>query len=172
VRTRVDAAALIGEVTARVRAVDPTIATYGETEMDRLVERSAAQRRFVMLLLAGFALAALLVAGVGIYGIVSQAVAQRTAEIGLRMALGATPADVLGLVFREGARLMGAGIAAGLAAAAGLAWLMRGMLFGMGPLDPAAFLAAAATLAMFALSACYIPARRATRVDPIAALRE
>ena len=172
VRTRVDAAALIGEVTARVRAVDPTIATYGETEMDRLVERSTAQRRFVMLLLAGFALAALLVAGVGIYGIVSQAVAQRTAEIGLRMALGATPADVLGLVFRAGARLMGAGIAAGLAAAAGLAWLMRGMLFGMGPLDPAAFLAAAATLAMFALAACYIPARRATRVDPIAALRE
>ena len=140
--------------------------------MQRLVERSTAQRRFVMLLLAGFALAALLVAGVGIYGMVSQAVAQRTAEIGLRMALGAAPADVLRMVFREGARLMGAGIAIGSAAAVGLAWLMRGMLFAMGPLDPAAFLAAAGTLALFALAACYVPARRATRVDPMTALRE
>jgi putative ABC transport system permease protein len=124
-----------------------------------------------MLLLAGFALAALLVAGVGIYGMVAQAVAQRTAEIGLRMALGASPAAVLRMVFSEGARLMGAGIAAGSAAAAGLAWLMRGMLFGMGPLDPVAFAAAAVTLAGFAALACYVPARRATRVDPVVALR-
>jgi putative ABC transport system permease protein len=172
VRTRVDAPALLSELSAKVRAVDPAIPTYNESVMERLVERSTAQRRFVMLLLAGFALAALLVAGVGIYGMVSQAVAQRTAEIGLRMALGATPADVLRMVFREGARLMGAGIAIGSAAAMGLAWLMRGMLFAMRPLDPAAFLAAAGTLALFALAACYVPARRATRVDPMTALRE
>src|SRR5207247_2489952 len=143
VRTRADPAPLVGELSAKVRAVDPAIPTYGESVMQRLVERSTAQRRFVMLLLAGFALAALLVAGVGVDGMRSQAVAQRTAEIGLRMALGAAPADVLRMVFREGARLMGAGIAIGSAAAVGLAWLMRGMLFAMGPLDPAAFLAAA-----------------------------
>jgi putative ABC transport system permease protein len=125
-----------------------------------------------MLLLALFAVAALLVAGVGVYGMVAQAVALRTAEIGLRMALGATPGAVLGLVFRQGARLMLAGIAAGFALAAALAWLMRGMLFAMGPFDPVAFLAASVVLAAFALAACYIPARRATRVDPIAALRE
>ena len=128
-----------------VRGVDAEIPTYNEFVMRELVERSTAQRRFVMLLLAGFALAALLLAGVGIYGTVSQAVAQRTQEIGVRMALGASPGAVLRLVFGEGLRLMAAGLLAGGAAAAGLAWLMRGMLFEVRPLDPVAFLAAAAT---------------------------
>jgi len=117
-------------------------------------------------------MAALLVAGVGVYGMVAHAVAQRTAEIGLRMALGATPSAVLGLVFRQGAQLMLGGIAVGFAIAAGLAWFMRGMLYAMGPFDPIAFLAAAAVLCAFALAACYIPARRATRVDPLDALRQ
>jgi predicted permease len=172
VRTRVDVVGQASELSARVRAVDANIPTYNEIVMEQLVERSTAQRRFVMLLLAGFALSALLVAGVGIYGMVAQAVAQRTAEIGLRMALGASPEAVLRMVFGQGARLMGAGLAVGAVGAAGLAWLMRGMLFAMGPLDPVAFSAAAATLAAFALAACYIPARRATRVDPMAALRQ
>jgi putative ABC transport system permease protein len=172
VRARANAPAMVADLSARVRSVDSAMPTYGETAMGPLVERSTAQRRFVMLLITSFALAALLVAGVGIYGLVAQAVAQRTSEIGLRMALGASPAAVLAMVFRQGARLMGAGMAIGSAGAAGLAWLMRGMLFGIGPLDPVAFMAAAATLAAFTLAACYVPARRATKVDPIAALRQ
>jgi putative ABC transport system permease protein len=172
VRARADGVSLISELSARIRALDPNVPTYNATSMEALVERSTAQRRFVMLLLASFAMAALLVAGVGVYGMMSQAVAQRTAEIGLRMALGASQSAVLGLVFRQGARLLGAGIAAGFAIAIGLAWFMRGLLFAMGPFDPVAFVLAAAVLAGFALAACYIPARRASRVDPIAAMRE
>ena len=117
-----------------MRAVNPEIPTYNEFAMEELVARSTVQRRFVMLLLAGFAAAAMLLAGLGIYGTVSQAVAQRTAEIGVRMALGASPAEVLRMVLGEGARLMAAGGAAGLAAAAALAWLMRAMLFEIAPL--------------------------------------
>jgi len=171
VRTRTGAAQLVSELSARVRAVDPDIPAYNEGTMDRLVEHSTAERRFVMLLLTVFAAAALLVAGVGIYGMVAHAVAQRAGEIGLRMALGATPDAVSRMVFLQGVRLMGAGLVAGAAAALGLAWLMRGVLFATSPFDPAAFLAAAGTLAAFALAASYLPARRASRVDPMAALR-
>jgi putative ABC transport system permease protein len=172
VRTRTDAPSMVSTIAGKVRALDPNLPAYNVGLMETLVEHSTAQRRFVMLLLACFAIAALLVAGVGVYGMVAHAVAQRTAEIGLRMALGATPSAVLGLVFRQGAQLMLGGIAAGFAIAAGLAWFMRGMLYAMGPFDPIAFLAAAAVLCAFALAACYIPARRATRVDPLDALRQ
>jgi ABC-type antimicrobial peptide transport system permease subunit len=126
----------------------------------------------VMLLLSGFALAALLLAGVGIYGTVSQAVVQRTQEIGLRMALGASPSVALWLVFQQGIRLVAAGIAAGSLVAVGLTQLMRKLLFEVRPLDPAAFVGAAIALAGFAALACYVPARRATRVDPLVALRQ
>jgi predicted permease len=172
IRTSTDAAALKSTLSAAVRSVDAENPTYNEFVMRELVERSTTQRRFVMLLLAGFALAALLLAGVGIYGTVSQAVAQRTQEIGVRMALGASHGAVLRLVFGEGLRMMAVGLAAGGAAAAGLAWLMRGMLFEVRPLDPAAFVAAALTLAAFGAAACYVPARRATQVDPAIALRQ
>ena len=172
IRTSADAAALKSTLSAAVRSVDAEIPTYNEFLMRELVERSTTERRFVMLLLAGFALAALLLAGVGIYGTVSQAVAQRTQEIGVRMALGAPRGAVLRMVFGDGLRMMAAGLAAGGAAAAGLAWLMRGMLFEVRPLDPAAFLAAAATLAVSGAAACYVPARRATEVDPAIALRQ
>ncbi|MEO8368124.1 MAG: ABC transporter permease [Candidatus Solibacter sp.] len=172
VRVSGDAASMKSGLSAAVRAIDAEIPTYNEFVMRELVERSTTQRRFVMLLLAGFAVAALLLAGVGIYGTVSQAVAQRTQEIGVRMALGAPPGAVLRLVFGEGVRMMGAGLVFGGVAATGLAWLMRGMLFAIGPMDPAAFLVAVAILAVFALAACYVPARRATRVDPTVALRQ
>jgi putative ABC transport system permease protein len=172
VRTRGNAAALVEELTAKVRVLDPNLPTYRAGLMETLVERSTAQRRFVMLLLAGFAFSALLVAGVGVYGMVAQGVAQRTAEIGLRMALGASQRSVLALVFAQGARLLCGGVAVGLAAGIALAWAMRGMLFAMGPFDPVAFGAAAGVLAAFALAACYVPARRATRVDPMTAIRQ
>ena len=172
VRCLVKAGPIPFEDRVGLRSVDAEVPTYNEFVMRELVERSTAQRRFVMLLLGGFALAALLLAGVGLYGTVSQAVAQRTQEIGVRMALGASPGAVLRLVFGEGLRMMAAGLVAGGAAAAGLGWLMRRMLFEVRPLDPAAFAAAAMTLAVFAAAACYLPARRATRVDPTVALRQ
>ena len=136
IRTSGDAAAMKSSLSAAVRAIDPEIPTYNEFVMRELVDRSTMQRRFVMLLLAGFAVAALLLAGIGIYGTVSQAVAQRTQEIGVRMALGASPESVLRLVFGEGVRMMFAGLVFGGAAAAGMAWLMRGMLFAVAPMDP------------------------------------
>jgi ABC-type antimicrobial peptide transport system permease subunit len=124
-----------------------------------------------MFLLAGFAGCALLLAVVGVYGMVSEAVARRTREIGVRMALGASPSSALALVFRDGAALVGAGIALGALGAAGLTRLMSRLLFGVRPLDPLSFAGAALALALFAAVACYLPARKATRVDPMEALR-
>ncbi|MBZ5624091.1 MAG: ABC transporter permease, partial [Acidobacteriia bacterium] len=172
IRTAVDPAPLIGLMSAKVRSVSAGVPAYNVFAMQALVDRSTAQRGFVMWLLAGFAMAALLLAGVGIYGTVSQSVSQRTQEIGLRMALGASPGAALRLVFQQGIRLTVAGIAAGSLAAMGLTQLMRKMLFEVRPLDPVAFAAAAVTLAGFAALACYVPARRATRVDPVVALRQ
>jgi predicted permease len=172
IRTDVDASALASTLAAQVRSAGPDVPAYNVFRMQELVDRSTAQRRFVMLLLSGFAAAALLLAAVGIYGTVAQTVAQRTHEIGVRMALGASPAAALALVFRQGFVLVSAGIAIGAVAAAALTQWMRRMLFGIHPLDPAAFAGAALALAAFAALACYIPARRATRVDPLAALRQ
>ena len=129
IRTRTDAASMVETLAAAIRGVDPEIPTYDQSVMETLVERSTVQRRFVMMLLAGFALAALLLAGVGIYGTISQAVAQRTQEIGVRMALGASPVSVVRMVFGEGMRLAAAGMAAGCVAAAALSGLMRSLLF-------------------------------------------
>jgi putative ABC transport system permease protein len=162
---------MINTITSKVRSVNQEIPVYNVYPMQALVERSTAQRRFVMLLLTGFAGAALLLALVGIYGTVAQSVVQRSQEIGLRMALGATPGAALRLVLSEGSRLIAAGIGAGALASLALTRLMRSMLFEVHPLDPVVLIGAALTLAAFALLACYGPARRATRVDPIVALR-
>jgi putative ABC transport system permease protein len=172
VRTAAGLAPPASTLSAAVRSVNAGLPTYNVYLMQALVDRSTAQRRFVMMLLTGFAIAALLLAGVGIYGTVSQSVVQRTQEIGLRMALGASPGAALWLVFRQGVRLTVAGILAGSVAALGLTRMMRGLLFEVRPLDPTAFLGAAVTLAGFAALACYVPARRATRVDPLIALRQ
>ena len=139
--------------------------------MQELVERSTVQRRFAMWMLTVFSLAALLLAGVGIYGTMSQAVAQRTPEIGLRMALGASPAATVRMVLRQGLTLALIGIALGAISAAAFTRLMGKMLFEVRPLDPAAFAGAAAVLGTFALLACYLPARRATHVNPLETLR-
>ena len=171
IRTSSDPKPLVNSLAAAVRSVDPSMPAFNVYLMETLVDRSTIQRRFVMWLLTGFAAAALLLAVVGLYGVISHSVAQRTQEIGLRMALGASPAGALGLVFAQGFRLTSIGIALGSLAAAGLTRLMRNLLFEVRPLDPLAFLAAASTLAAFALFACYLPARRATQVDPLIALR-
>jgi predicted permease len=171
IRADTDVTALAQTLAARVRSVGPEVPAYRVFAVQELVDRSTAQRRFLMLLLAGFAAAALLLAVIGVYGMVSQSVAQRTREIGVRMALGASPAAALALVFREGLALVAAGIAIGAVAAAALTRLMARLLFVVHPLDPASFAGAVGAVAVFALLACYVPARRATRVDPLVALR-
>jgi len=135
------------------------------------VSASVAEPRFRTLLLSVFAIVSLALAAVGLYGVVAFSVSQRRAELGLRMALGADPADVLRLVMREGMRPVAAGILVGLGGAALLARVMKTLLFGVDALDPVTFGAVAAALAGVALAACYVPARRAMTVDPANTLR-
>ena len=144
---------------------------YGEQTMEGLISTSLATQRFSMILLAVFAGLALLLASVGIYGVISYVVGQRTHEIGIRMALGAARSDVLRLILGDGGKLALIGIGLGLVAALALTRLMAGLLFGVSATDPMTFAGVAGVLGMVALAACYIPARRAARVDPMVALR-
>ena len=144
---------------------------FGAQTMDSLISDSMASRRFSMILLVVFAVLALLLASVGIYGVISYVVGQRAHEIGIRMALGAQPRDILRLILGRGGKLAGVGVVVGLAAALGLTRLMTSMLYGVGATDPLTFTGVAILLTLVALAACYIPARRATRVDPVVALR-
>ncbi|HTS36468.1 MAG TPA: ABC transporter permease [Candidatus Solibacter sp.] len=146
-------------------------AIFGVVTMDHMISQSLASRRFVMILLITFASLALVLASIGIYGLISYVVAERTHEIGVRMALGARPADVLSLILRGGGKLACIGIAAGLIAAASLNRFMAGQLYGVKASDPATFAAVSIVLMAVALAACYVPARRATRIDPSEALR-
>ena len=155
----------------QVSAIDKDVALYNIATMDELVSTSVAQPRLNLSLLVGFAVLALVLAGVGVYGVMAYAVTQRTHEFGIRMALGATTGDVLKQVLLAGGRLAALGLALGLVAALALTRLMASMLFGVKPSDPVTLGLVAGLLALVALAACYIPARRATRVDPIVALR-
>jgi len=144
---------------------------YGTQTLDQLIADSLATQRFSMILLATFAALALGLATVGIYGVISYVVGQRTQEIGIRMALGAQRGDVLRLILGRGGKLTLIGVALGLAAAVWLTRLMSSLLYGVGATDPLTFAAVAALLTMVGLAACYVPARRAAKVDPIVALR-
>jgi len=139
--------------------------------MNEVIVESLAQRRFAMIVLASFAAAALLLASLGIYGVISYMVGQRTQELGIRVALGATRRDIMTLVLGHGLKMTLAGVALGLVAAFGLTRLIRTMLYGVGATDPATFAIIAVLLTIVAVVACYLPARRATRVDPLSALR-
>lgn len=159
------------QMRSRLLDVNGELVVYAPQSLEEVVNASIAQRRFSMLLLAIFAGVALLLASVGIYGVLSYLVGQRTQEIGVRMALGAQRSDVLSMVLSDGARMTIAGVFVGFATALALTRLMRGMLFGVKPTDPLTFFAVAFLLCATGLLACYLPARRATKVDPIVALR-
>ena len=171
VRTRTDPSMLAEPIRREVRAVDPNEPVFSVRTMDAVVASSLAQRRFTMLLLALFAATALALSAIGIYGVMAYFVTQRTHEIGIRMALGASRRDVVTMVLGQGARLATAGVAVGLVGALAITRAIATLLFGVSPRDPGTLVALAAALTAVALLACYVPARRATRVDPIRALR-
>jgi len=170
-RTEVEPLSLTAAVRAQVAALNKDQAVFNARTMEQAVERSVGPRRFSMLLLTVFAVVALALASLGIYGLMSYAVAQRTREIGVRMALGAQASDVLKLVVREVMKLALVGVTLGLVASLALTRTMKNLLFGVSANDPATFSAIALLLTLVALLACWIPARRATKVDPLVALR-
>jgi len=172
VRTFGDPAGMTKSITAVVHTVDPELPLDQVKTMDQLVHESLASDRFSTVLFGSFAGLALLLAAIGIYGVMSFAVAQRTHEIGLRIALGAGPQQVLRLVLREGMLLALIGLGVGLGGTYFVGRLMKTVLYQVNAIDPAAISAVTAVLLLSALLACYIPARRATRVDPMVALRD
>jgi predicted permease len=155
----------------QVQAVDPALPVFGERTMEELVQTSLAQRRFTLQVVGMFGVLSLLLAGIGIYGVMAYSVSQRTREIGIRLALGASTSTILSWVLKQGMRLALAGVMLGLLVAFALTRLLQGLLFGIAPTDPLTYLGLAVLLTAVALMACYIPARRATRVDPMVALR-
>jgi predicted permease len=171
VRTTTDPLSLAAAVVREARALDPNLPLFDVKTMEQRLSESLARRRFAMLMLGLFAVIALLLASGGIYGVMSYTVAQRTSEIGIRVALGAQKRDVLRMIVRQGMSLAGIGIVLGLAAAIAATRLMLSLLFGVGAIDPLTFIAIASLLALAALAACWIPAWRATKVDPMIALR-
>jgi len=171
VRTLGDPANMTKSIGAVINSLDPDLPMTDVKTMDQLIESSMGGDKFGAVLFGTFAVIALLLAAFGIYGVMSFGVAQRTHEIGLRMALGAGSSQVLGMVLKEGMTLGIIGLLIGLAGAYGVGKVMRNLLFGIGTIDYGAFSAVAAILLLSAFLACYIPARRATQVDPMAALR-
>jgi predicted permease len=170
-RGNLDAAAIPGEVREQVQSVDPTLPVSDAQTLMKTASASLSERRFSMETVALFALTALLLAGLGIYGVISCMVSERTHEIGIRIALGADRKSILQMVLRQGLGLAIAGAAIGLVGAVVVSRLMAGLLYSVRPTDPLTFASVALLLIGVALLACYIPARRATRVDPLVALR-
>ena len=171
VRTAADPTAFVPMARADLASLDRELPMAAVRTMEEVIGRSIAERRFTMVLLATFATAAVLLAAIGVYGVLAYVVSQRTREIGVRLAIGATPADVVRLFLREGAGLTLVGVAVGLAGALAGSRALATLLFGVTTTDPLTFVAVAGALAAVALLASYLPARRAAGVDPMAALR-
>ncbi|MBZ5553224.1 MAG: ABC transporter permease [Acidobacteriia bacterium] len=171
-RTSLPASVLDPQVRRQVQSIDPGLPVYNVTSMNELLDRSLASRRFSARLVGGFAVLALLLASIGIYGLLAYMVGQRSREIGLRMALGAGRADILKLILKKGIVLAGVGVIAGVILSASTASMMASLLYGVRPHDPAVFLIVPLLFLGVAALASYLPARRATKVDPMLALRE
>ncbi len=171
-RTCLPKSVLEPQIRREVKSIDPNLPSYDVASMNELLDRSLASRRFSGQLVAGFAAVSLLLAAIGIYGVLAYMVGQRTREIGLRMALGATRADILKLIFQKAAVLAFAGVGAGVILSAAASSMIRSLLYGVRPFDPAVFLAVPLLLFAVAVVASYFPARRATKVDAMIALRD
>ena len=170
-RTRLEPEAARAAIAHELNAIDSDMPVYNVLTMNEIIRTSLARQRFATLLFGLFAAAALLLGAIGTYGVLSYAVSQRTHEMGIRMALGASAPDILRLVLERGAQLIAVGAAIGLLAAFGFSRFLAGLLYGVTARDPATFAAVSLVLVAVAIAACYIPARRATKVDPIIALR-
>jgi len=170
-RTSGDPAAIVTAIRQRVQRLDPDVQVVNVSTLDRYIATALKQPRFNLLLLGAFALTALLLATIGLNGVVSYSVAQRTHEIGIRMALGAQRNAILKLIIRQGMWLVLTGVVLGIVVSLCLTRLLRGLLLGVSATDPATFAAIALLLIVIAMLACYLPARRATRLDPLVALR-
>jgi putative ABC transport system permease protein len=171
VKSAADPASLTSAIRGAVASIDKDQPIFAIATMQQLVKDSVSTRRVTLILLGIFSALALVLAAIGIYGVISYSVAQRTHEIGIRMALGADGGGVLRMIFAQGVKIAGAGVIIGLAASLGLTRLMAKLLFSVSAADPLTFAAVAIVLVAVAMLACYIPARRALRVDPIIALR-
>jgi len=171
VRTQGDPMKLLPVMREQVKSLDAELPVYGAETMDEYVSTSVAQRRFTSILFAVFASTGFVLAIIGLFGVMSYSVSQRTHEMGIRLAVGAEKADILKLVVGQGMRVTLVGIVIGVGATLALSSVLRSQLFGVSAWDPMTFLVVAGVLALVALTACYIPARRATRVDPVVALR-
>lgn len=171
IRTRENAAALVPAVKSAIWSVDKNQPIVRVITMDRLMAINEAQRRFILILFETFGIVALLLAAIGLYGVLSGSVAERIQEIGVRMALGATPNDILTLALRDGIRLTAFGIGIGLCGALAASRAIASLLFGTSALDPLSWLSILALLVAVAVLACWIPAWRGARVDPSIALR-
>jgi putative ABC transport system permease protein len=171
VRGANDSTPLDGSIRNVVRDLDSSLPVYSLRSMNEVVSKSMVQPRFLALLLATFSAIALFLAAIGIYGVMAYSVAQRTQEIGVRMALGAQPLHVLRLVFGQSLQMLLVGTLIGLAGAFALTRLMRTLLFEVTATDPLTYVSVVGLLTVVALVACYIPARRAAKVDPLIALR-
>jgi ABC-type antimicrobial peptide transport system permease subunit len=171
IRTAGDPHSLIDAVRAAIRSVDPSLPLAQIRTMDEVLDGARSRPRFLTTLLSFFSFTALLLAAVGLYGVIAYSVTRRMTEFGIRMAMGARASDVLGMVLTQGLKLTAAGVVAGAVGALALTRLISGLLFGVSAFDPVTFCAMALLLGLVTVAACIIPGLRATKVDPLVALR-
>jgi predicted permease len=172
VRTASDPLAMAESVRAEMQSIDKTVPKFSVTTVERQLQEQTAGRRFDATLIGLFSIIALSLSAIGIYGLMHFVVVQRGNEIGVRMALGARYGDVLGIILRQGLRLAGIGVLIGIAAALAITRLLSTLLYGVTPTDPLTFAIAPVILLAVAALACWLPARRAARIDPVLALRQ